>query len=220
MSILSTITKGRFDSQNEEHWISISDLMSALMMIFLMLAVFYMIYWTDFKTTKQVEHEILSTKAGELARELAGAEKLLADKTKLLTEATSQYKALFDKAGDMEQELAGADKLLGEKSRLLSETTDQYKALFTKAGDLEMKIADAEKLIAEKSRLLDDATIEFNALFDKAGDLEKKLAGAEKLLGEKSREISNIIETINRAAKKDIIAKSHLGIFNGEPSYD
>ncbi len=193
MSILSTITKGRIDSQNEEHWISVSDLMSALMMIFLMLAVFYMIYWSDFKKTKLVEHEILSTKAGELARELAGAEKLVADKTKLLTEATDQYKALFDKAGDLEAALAGAEKLLGEKERMLSETTKEYKALFNKAGDLEKKLAGAEKLLAEKSRLLDDATVEFNALFDKAGDLEKKLAGAEKLLGEKSRLLEETI---------------------------
>jgi len=187
MSILSTITKGRVDSHNEEHWISTSDLMSALMMIFLMLAVFYMIYYSDFKQTKEVEHEILSTKAGELARELAGAEKLVSEKTKLLTESTTQFKALFNKAGDLEASLAGAEKLLGDKERLLSETTDEYKALFNKAGDLEKKLAGAEKLLAEKTRLLDDATIEFNALFDKAGDLEKKLAGAEKLLAEKSR---------------------------------
>jgi len=195
MSILSTITKGRVDSQNEEHWISVSDLMSALMMIFLMLAVFYMIYYSDFKKTQQVEHQILSTKAGELARELAGAEKLVADKSKLLTEATSQYKALFDKAGELEAALAGAEKLLGDKERMLSETTDEYKALFNKAGDLERKLAGAEKLLAEKSRLLDDATIEFNALFDKAGDLEKKLAGAEKLLAEKSRLLEETVTT-------------------------
>ncbi len=207
MSILSTITKGRVDSNNEEHWISVSDLMSALMMIFLMLAVFYMIYWSDFKKTKQVEHEILSTKAGELARELAGAEKLIGNKAMLLTEVTSQYQALFNKAGNLEAKLAGAEKLLAEKSKLLDDATIEFNALFDKAGDLEKKLAGAEKLLAEKSRLLAETvstTKEYRALLNQSGSIEERLASAEKLLAVKSKLLAetNVQLDIMRAATK------------------
>lgn len=200
MSILSNISKGRIDNQNEEHWISVSDLMSALMMIFLMLAVFYMIYWTDFKEQKQVEHEILSTKAGDLARELAGAQKLMSDKDRLLTETTSQYKALFNKAGDMEQQLAGADKLLAEKSKLLEDATIEYNALFDKAGDLEKKLAGSDKLLAEKESLLAetvDASQKYQALLKDSSSIEAKLAGAEKLLAMKTKLLSDSDEQLN-----------------------
>ncbi len=207
MSILSTITKGRVDSQNEEHWISVSDLMSALMMVFLMLAVFYMIYYSDFRKTKQVEHEIMSTKAGELARELAGAERLIGDKTKLLTEATTRFQALFNKAGDLEAKLAGAEKLLAEKSKLLDDATIEFNALFDKAGDLEKKLAGAEKLLAEKSRLLAETvstTRDYKALLNRSASVEEKLAGAEKLLGLKTKLLAetNVQLDLMRASSK------------------
>ncbi len=200
MSILSNIKKGQVDTQNEEHWISVSDLMSALMMIFLMLAVFYMIYWSDFQEKQQVEHEILSTKAGTLARELAGAQKLVSDKTRLLTETTSQYQALFNKAGDMEQKLAGAEKLLADKSRLLDIATVEYSALFDKAGDLEKKLAGSEKLLAEKARLLDEtvsSSEDYKALLDKSGSVEEKLASAEKLLALKTKLLADTNNQLN-----------------------
>jgi len=187
MSILSRGSKDKSEYQGEEHWISISDLMSALMMIFLLLAVFYMIYWTEAKRLEEVEQEKFLVTAGDLTAQVAIYETAIEEKDKLLATATDEYKALFSKAGDLEAQLAGSDKLLAEKEKLLAAATDEYKALFSKGGELEAQLAGSDKLLAEKEKLLAAATDEYKALFSKAGELEAQLAGSNKLLAEKEK---------------------------------
>ncbi len=182
MSIFPGRFKDNSDYQGEEHWISVSDLMSALMMIFLLLSVFFMVYWTE---AENLERKDLLAKAGELSAKVATYETTIAEKDNLLAKTTSDYKGMVGKAGELETQLAASKDLLAEKSKLLETATAEYQALFSKAGDLEARLTGSDKLLAEKERLLAEATDEYKALFNKSGDLERELAGAEALLAEK-----------------------------------
>ena len=184
MSILPGRSKAKSDYQGEEHWISVSDLMSALMMIFLLLSVFYMIYWTEAEDLEQKE---LLAKAGELSAQVATYETTIAEKDNLLAKTTSDYKGMVGKAGELETQLAASRDLLAEKSKLLESATADYQALFSQAGDLEAKLTGSDKLLAEKEKLLAEATADYQALFSKAGDLEAQLTGSDKLLAEKEK---------------------------------
>ena len=89
MSILPGRSKEKSDYQGEEHWISVSDLMSALMMIFLLLSVFYMIYWTEAKRLEDLEQQdAAAARASELAAQVAVYETTIAKKENLLTQTT------------------------------------------------------------------------------------------------------------------------------------
>lgn len=164
MSSLTAAKQNSGTVQGEEDWISVSDLMSALMMIFLLLAMFYLIYLDEDKKLQAMDQEILITEKGELEAKLTGAEKMIADQAEMLSKAQSENKALFDRTGDLEKELLSSQKLIAEQDKLLSESRNKLevisklqsenKALFDKKGDLEAKLASSKQMIAEQAQAL------------------------------------------------------------------
>lgn len=155
----------------EEDWISVSDLMSALMMIFLLLAIFFLMYMDEDKKRQAIDEQVLVAKTGDLEQQLAGAKQMVADQARLISEAQSQNKALFSKTGELENKLAQSDNLLAEKNRMLSDAQSNNKALFSKSGDMEKILLSSQQLVAEKSRLLSEATNKL-AVMEKENELK------------------------------------------------
>jgi len=187
MSILSARRKKKPDQVGEEHWISVSDLMSALMMIFLLLSVFYMIYLSETTRLEDLEQRELIAEAGGLADKLAVAETAVEEKTRLLADVTADYQEQLARAGKLEGELAHFQEQLAEKTRLIEEATGDRGALFAKTGDLEARLTGAEKLLGEKSRLLTDVTADYQEQLARAGELEGELADIREKLAQKTR---------------------------------
>ncbi len=82
------------DSSGEEHWVSVSDLMSALMMIFLLVSLFYMIQIQDERKAKIVDKDRLLIEIKNLEEKEQNAQLLLDDKDKLLDSLTGSLKEL------------------------------------------------------------------------------------------------------------------------------
>ena len=106
--------------QGEEDWISVSDLMSALMLIFMLLAMFFMMYLDKQMKLQLVDEQDLVYQTSEWERKLASAEKLIAEQAAILSEVSSENRALFSKTGDLEKELLSSSQLIAEKEKLLS----------------------------------------------------------------------------------------------------
>ena len=150
--------------QGEEDWISVSDLMSALMMIFLLLAMFYMMYLDEQQKLQVIDEQDLVYKTSEWERKLANAQKMIAEQTVLLSEVSSQNKALFSKTGDLEKELLSSSQLIAEKEKLLSAVVTEAVIYEDVIKDLRQSLLgefnpDLKKWNAE---LRDDLTFRFN----------------------------------------------------------
>jgi len=197
MSILSTKKSAGSQDDGAAHWISVSDLMSALMMIFLLLAVFYMISYDEDHKAQAMEQNAFVSKTVSLEKALVLSKEALVKKTARLAETTEEYQKLLAKASNLEGKLSGSDALLGEKTRLLAEartqsrrlqeTTNDLNALLVKAKDVKDSLAVSEEMLAAKSNLLTEATANYRALFSKSAGFEERLAGSEKLLADKTK---------------------------------
>jgi outer membrane protein OmpA-like peptidoglycan-associated protein len=82
------------ESVGEEHWISVSDLMGALMMIFLLLALFYMIQIDEDKETKIIDDGQLLVEKKNLDRQEANSRLLIAEKDRMIDNLTGSIKDL------------------------------------------------------------------------------------------------------------------------------
>lgn len=150
--------------RGEEDWISVSDLMSALMMIFLLLAMFYMMYLDENMKLQIIDEQDLVYETSEWERKLENAEKLIAEQAVLLSEVSSENKALFSKTGDLEKDLLSSSKLVAEKDKLLSAVVTEAVIYEDVIKELRQSLlgefnADLKKWNAE---LRDDLTFRFN----------------------------------------------------------
>ncbi|WP_372880093.1 hypothetical protein [Psychromonas sp.] len=155
----------------EEDWISVSDLMSALMMIFLLLAVFYMMFLDEENKLQKIDRQEYLAQTAAWESKLESTERALAEQARLLLEADSTS--------------AEKEKLLAEQARLLleagTESEEKEKLLAEQArllSEVDAISAEKEKLLAEQARLLSEAD---------AISAEK-----EKLLTEQARLISEV----------------------------
>jgi len=135
MSDMSVFSRER-DLVNEEQWISVSDLMSALMMIFLLLSLFYMIHLNEERTAQTFSYELLVAKTKDVEKE----NQLLISKTRdvendyrlLLSKSKNQednHNLLLSETKNLRDKEANARRLLAEKDKLLSETTSTAEEL-------------------------------------------------------------------------------------------
>lgn len=150
--------------QGEEDWISVSDLMSALMMIFLLLAMFYMMYLDEQRDLQTIDEQDLAYKTSEWEEKLATSEKMIADQAVLLSEVRSENKALFSKTGDLEKDLLSSSQLIAEKEKLLSSVVSEAVIYEDVIKELRQSLLgefnpDLKKWNAE---LRDDLTFRFN----------------------------------------------------------
>ena len=150
--------------QGEEDWISVSDLMSALMLIFMLLAMFFMMYLDKQMKLQLVDEQDLVYKTSEWERKLASAEKLIAEQAAILSEVSSENRALFSKTGDLEKELLSSSQLIAEKEKLLSAVVTEAVIYEDVIKELRQSLlgefnADLNKWNAE---LRDDLTFRFN----------------------------------------------------------
>ncbi len=125
---MSTLVAGKNRppaGQGDDDWISVSDLMSALMMIFLLLAVFYMMYLDEANKLQRIDDEDYIAKTVGLETKLASVESRVAEQARLLLELDSKN---------------------AEKDKLLSEATNQL-ALIQK--DNELKLSKFDAVISE-----------------------------------------------------------------------
>ena len=84
------ITKKHTGAAGEEDWISVSDLMSALMMIFLLLAVFYMMFLDEENKLQKIDKQDFLSQTAAWESKLASAEKTLAEQARLLLETSTK----------------------------------------------------------------------------------------------------------------------------------
>ncbi len=176
----------------EEQWISVSDLMSALMMIFLLLSLFYMIQLDEDRNKVAIDYEKLLIKSKNLEENEANAQRLLAEKAKLL----SVTKNTID-------ELVLANKIKDEQIEQSKIESIDYETLLSKTKSLEEKQANAERLLAEKSMLLAETTSNM-----------KELVLANKL---KDQQINEVVS--EAVIYEDVIKELHqslLGEFNAD----
>jgi outer membrane protein OmpA-like peptidoglycan-associated protein len=177
MSILNS--RKNSGSPGEEDWISVSDLMSALMMIFLLLAVFYMMFLDEENKLQKIDKQeyLYETEAWE--SKLISAEKTIAEQERILLEARN-------KSAEKDKLLAEAIATSTEKERLLAEAI----ATSTEKDKL---LAEANAASAEKNRLLAEA----NAT---GSEKDRLLAEANAASAEKDRLLA---EANAASAEKD-----------------
>lgn len=160
----SLITRQHTGKPGEDEWISVSDLMSALMMIFLLLSVFYMMFLDEENKLQKIDQQDYLHETAEWKSKLADAEIALAAQAGLLLEA---------KAENIEK-----DKLLAEARDQLalieSENAlkaSKFDAIISEAVIYEDVINELrQELLAEFSpdlqqwnaELRDDLTFRFN----------------------------------------------------------
>lgn len=185
MSILSK--KKSSDNRQEctaSHWISVSDLMSALMMVFLLLAVFYIMSYDDTNKAQALANDNLISKTVSLEAALAVAEKSLSENAERLAETTDNYEELLAETRNLEGKLSGADKLLWEKTRLLEESMANYRALVEKNND-------TEKLLAESASRLKEAENEIIQKEEKSMQLFKNAVVYDDVIKELHQSLLN-----------------------------
>ncbi|MGB5438353.1 MAG: hypothetical protein WBN57_01570 [Gammaproteobacteria bacterium] len=138
--------------------------MSALMLIFMLLAMFFMMYLDKQMKLQLVDEQDLVSRTSEWERKLASAEKLIAEQAAILSEVSSENRALFSKTGDLEKELLSSSQLIAEKEKLLSAVVTEAVIYEDVIKELRQSLlgefnADLNKWNAE---LRDDLTFRFN----------------------------------------------------------
>lgn len=178
MGILSGGKNNRTENDNASHWISVSDLMSALMMIFLLVAVFYIVSFDQQQKVQAMDQTTYIEKAEELENMLAVSKKELSDKDKLLKNAMADYRALVLTSRSKDKQLsatAGELKMVQKKLQLQQE---KQRLIFANAVVYDDVIKELHQSLLQEfstdfekwnAELREDLTFRFNeptVLFD------------------------------------------------------